>query len=241
LCNHNDYQNIAVNGGDSGNTWGNIHALSRKQKDDYPLIMFLELVGNDVCAKSFNSMTTEVHFKENILKLLNYLDTTVPAGSHLMILGLADGELLYDNLHDWTHPLNVTYADVYDFLNCLKISPCWGWLNTNETVRRFTTERAQNLSKVYQQIISEGYTFKNFDLVYYDFPAMEILERKVMEGGDPKDMIERCDGFHPNGEFHSDLGDWLWNKIQTQHPEWVGPKNPFNDQIRKMFGHAVVN
>jgi acyloxyacyl hydrolase len=94
--------------------------------------------------------------------------------------------LLYDNLHDWTHPLNVTYADVYDFLNCLKISPCWGWLNTNDTVRRFTTQRAQNLSKVYQQIISEGHKFNNFDVVYYDFPAMEILERKVMEGGDAK-------------------------------------------------------
>jgi len=41
LCNHNDYQNIAVNGGDSGNTWGNIHALKRNQQNDYPLIMFL--------------------------------------------------------------------------------------------------------------------------------------------------------------------------------------------------------
>lgn len=91
LCNHNDYQNVAVNGGDSGNTWGNIPALKRVQSDDYPLIMFMELVGNDVCSKSFDGMTTVEHFKENILKLLNYLDKTVPPGSHLMILGLADG------------------------------------------------------------------------------------------------------------------------------------------------------
>lgn len=171
MCNHNDYQNIAVNGGDSGNTQGNIHALSRNQQNDHPLLMFMELVGNDVCSKSFDGMTTVTQFKTNILKLLNYLDTTVPQGSHLMILGLADGELLYDNLHDSIHPLNVTYANVYDFLNCLKISPCWGWLNTNETVRRFTTQRAQNLSRVYQEIINEGYKFKNFDMVYYDFPA----------------------------------------------------------------------
>ena len=77
------------------------------------------------------------------------------------------------------HPLNVTYSQVYDFLNCLKISPCWGWLNDNETVRHFTTERAKNLSKVYQEIIDDGITFKNFDMVYYEFPAMDILERKV--------------------------------------------------------------
>ena len=100
--------------------------------------MIMELVGNDVCAKSFNSMTNPTKFKENILRLLNYLDETVPAGSHLMIFGLANGKLLYDNLHNSTHPLNVTYEQVYDFLNCLKISPCWGWLNSNETVRNFT-------------------------------------------------------------------------------------------------------
>jgi acyloxyacyl hydrolase len=41
LCNHNDYQNIAVNGGSSGNTMGNIGALRRDQNNDYPLLMFL--------------------------------------------------------------------------------------------------------------------------------------------------------------------------------------------------------
>lgn len=91
LCNHNDYQNIAVNGGDSGNTQENIKALARNQQNDHPLLMFMELVGNDVCAKTFDGMTTVTEFKTNVLKLLNYLDQTVPAGSHLMILGLADG------------------------------------------------------------------------------------------------------------------------------------------------------
>ena len=110
---------------------------------------------------------------------MNYLDERVPEGSHLFMLGLGDGSVLYDNLHNETHPLNVTYENVYDFLNCLKISPCWGWLNKNETVRNFTTERAKNLSKVYNEIIKE-HTFKNFDMAYYDFPAYEILERKAM-------------------------------------------------------------
>eukprot|EP00919_Chromeraceae_sp_WS-2016_P064663 GHVR01153159.1.p1 GENE.GHVR01153159.1~~GHVR01153159.1.p1 ORF type:complete len:105 (-),score=3.74 GHVR01153159.1:1615-1929(-) len=104
--------------------------------------MFMELIGNDVCKKSFASMRKPADFKVNILKLLNYLDQKVPANSHLMIFGLGDGDLLYKNLHNETHPLNVTYSTVYDFLNCLKISPCWGWLNSNDTVRKFTTERA---------------------------------------------------------------------------------------------------
>ena len=180
LCNNNDYQNIGVNGGSSGNTYKNIKALKRDQHNDHPLLMIMELVGNDVCSKSLERMTNTTTFKQNILKLLNYLDETVPAGSHLMIFGLGDGNLLYENLYNWTHPLNVTYQQVYEFLNCLKISPCWSWLNNNETIRNFTTERAKNLSKVYQEIIDDGTTFKNFDMVYYDFPSDEILNRKIM-------------------------------------------------------------
>lgn len=97
--------------------------------------MFLELIGNDVCKDSFDRMRKPEEFKKNIIRLLDHLDTSVPAGSHLIILGLGDGDLLYENLHDSIHPLNVTYKAVYDFLNCLKISPCWGWLNSNDTVR----------------------------------------------------------------------------------------------------------
>lgn len=57
MCNNNDYQNTGVNGGDAGNTMGNIRGLNRDSKNDFPLLMFMELIGNDVCKKSFDSMT----------------------------------------------------------------------------------------------------------------------------------------------------------------------------------------
>lgn len=53
LCNNNDYQNLGVNGGSSGNSEGNIKAMKRNPTEDYPLIIFMELIGNDVCKKSF--------------------------------------------------------------------------------------------------------------------------------------------------------------------------------------------
>lgn len=171
LCNNNDFQNIAVNGGDSGNTWGNIKALKRDQNNDHPVIFFLELIGNDVCGSSPSGYTPLDKFKENILRLLSWLDTKLPKGSHVVILGLADGDLLFDNLHGTIHPLDVSYDQVYDFLNCLKISPCAGWLNTNHEIRLRTTAWAKKLSQEYKNIISEGYTYKNFDFVYYDFPT----------------------------------------------------------------------
>lgn len=53
-------------------------------------------------------------------------------------------------------------------------------------------------------------------------------------------MIERCDGFHPNGEFHSYLSDWIWNKILTEHYQWIGDRNPHNADIRKIFGSQDI-
>lgn len=92
------------------------------------------------------------------------------------------------------------------------------------------------LSEVYKQILAEGYTAKNFDIVYYDFPTDEIIKRKMLEGGDPRDMIEKCDGFHPSIEFNSFLADWLWYKINEFHPEWIGEENKNNEQIKTIFG-----
>lgn len=43
------------------------------------------------------------------------------------------------------HPLgelnqDVKYKDVYTYLNCLQISPCTGWMNSNATLRDLTSE-----------------------------------------------------------------------------------------------------
>jgi acyloxyacyl hydrolase len=139
MCNNNDFQNLGVNGGDSGSSFGNIKALKRDKQNDHPMLMFLELIGNDVCSSSPNGYTPRDQFKKNIKMLLEQLDSTLPKGSHLVIIGLADGDLLFEYLHGTMHPLQIPYDNVYDFLNCLQISPCAGWLNTNATIRKRTT------------------------------------------------------------------------------------------------------
>jgi acyloxyacyl hydrolase len=180
MCNNNDFQNLGVNGGDSGNSWGNIKALQREQTADHPMMLFIELIGNDVCGSSVGG-TKPADFKKNIIRLLDWLDTKLPKGSHVVILGLADGDLLYEYLQGTIHPLNVTYDNVYEFLNCLKISPCAGWLTTNATARKYTTELAKGLSKMYQQIIDDGVNYNNYDLVYYEFPTQDIFKRMYLD------------------------------------------------------------
>jgi len=236
-CNFRDYQNIAVNGAASGNSMKNIAGLARNQTTDHPVLVFLELVGNDVCnhKRSFDSMTTPEKFKKNILKILDYLDTRLPFGSHVVSIGLANGSMLWEGTKNHTHPLGVSYADFYEFLNCLDASFCWGWLNSNDTVRNLTTERAFQLNQVYQEIVAT-YKAKNFDFVYYDFPMVEIWAEYTFKGGDPYDLLVSTDGFHPSQIFNSMLGDHLWNHLINDHPDWFGDVNPYNDLITQLFG-----
>ena len=63
----------------------------------------------------------------------------------MVVTGLADGRVLYDTLKDRVHPLgewrqNIKYPDLYTYLSCLQVSPCNGWLSTNETLRNLTSE-----------------------------------------------------------------------------------------------------
>lgn len=48
-CGHRDFQNIAVNGGSSGNMHEIMHGLARNKTLDYPMVVVLALIGNDVC------------------------------------------------------------------------------------------------------------------------------------------------------------------------------------------------
>ena len=119
-------------------------------------------------------MTKPQDFYNAVLETMQYLDTRLPNGSHVLLTGLANGSFLYAQLHDKIHPLgrlrnDVTYSTFYTYLSCLQISPCNGWLTTNDTVRSLTTEYATMLSQLVKNV-TETYKFNNFDMAYIDFP-----------------------------------------------------------------------
>jgi len=218
---------------------GLVETLARNTTIDKPALVFFELVGNDVCSghHTFNTMTTPAQFKTNILNSLDYFETVLPAGSHIIFVGLADGRVLWDALWNRTHPLGPTYAEVYDFLNCLNISPCWVWMNSNATVRDVGSERAAELNAVYDEIIGNySSVYKNFDMSYYDFPFKEIIPIWVKQGGEVWQLIEPCDGFHPNQLANELMADWFWSALMQDHPTFLGPQNQYNIQIEKIFG-----
>ena len=55
-------------------------------------------------------------------------------------------------------------------------------------------------------------------------------------GGEDWQLIEAVDGFHMNQIANSLLADELWSILSKNRPDWLGPVNPNNDQIAKLFG-----
>ncbi len=49
-------------------------------------------------------MTTPKKFHSNVLDALDYFDEILPAGSHVLFIGLVDGRILWNALHDKPHP-----------------------------------------------------------------------------------------------------------------------------------------
>lgn len=64
------------------------------------MLVIWELIGNDVCSghQTTDSFTTVEEFRRNILTAWNFLDTVLPKGSHIVVWGVADGQILYDVL-----------------------------------------------------------------------------------------------------------------------------------------------
>ncbi len=47
---------------------------------------------------------------------------------------------------------DVTYEAFYTYMDCMKVSPCPGWMTSNETRRNETSERAAELSEALKKV-----------------------------------------------------------------------------------------
>jgi acyloxyacyl hydrolase len=136
---HRDYVNAGVNGAsvdnliDDGpivpsNYTGAMQALPSRYKVDGPSTVFFSMIGNDIChAKELGGWTPTDVFASKAQEEFEYLDTILAPNSHVIIMGLVDGRVLYETLKDAYHPAGSTYPQFYDYLNCMNTSPCWGW------------------------------------------------------------------------------------------------------------------
>ena len=242
-CNHRDFQNNAVNGARaSAMADGIVQTLARRQNTDAPVMLTLELVGNDVCSghPGLGHMTPPQEFHDKELETLRYIDAHVPNGSRVILVGLVDGRFLYNNMHGRVHPIgalrgDVTYKNVYDYLECIGDTPCWGWLNSNETWRNATTEHAFLLNAQLEEIVKTE-TFNNIEVLYTVYDIQAAADIVVKDGGQPWQLIEPVDGFHANQLGNAVSTQVFWNVMQQQKPHWMPAINPHNADIMKKFG-----
>lgn len=110
------------NGDSSNDLKETAKLVSRNQTTDHPMLLFYSPLGDDICNMDvqdpLSRMTTVPKFQANVLDALTTLDTILPKGSHVVFVGLVNGSILWDTLHDTLHPFGITYKQLYSWLLC---------------------------------------------------------------------------------------------------------------------------
>lgn len=243
MCNNNDYQNIGVNGASSGdlNKFSNI--LSRDNListlPQKPVLLFMAMIGNDVCTHDSIPRNTPEQYKQNFKETVLSLETRLPKGSKIITVGLVDGRILYESMHNRVHPLgstnqDVTFGTFYDYLNCLELSPCAGWMNSNQTIRDATSATAAAMRNTLPEVIAETKDqLQNIEVHYLGDLIDDAINFFLAEGHQGHELIEESDGFHPNQVGQAMIAQFIWNA--TVNAGIIPAANPNNEKIREKF------
>ncbi|CAH0559422.1 unnamed protein product [Brassicogethes aeneus] len=240
-CNHRDYQNLSQNGASSFEGIEHAKSVNRNQTVDSPAIVIYAMQGNDVCNNfqdTIAHMTPPKVFEDNIMKTLDILNGKLPRNSHVLLMGLVNGKKTFSQMAERLHPIgvlhnNVHYKNVYDWFNCMQIGPCTGWLNSNETVRSITSEKAGELTDVLKRIV-KNQNFEYFNLHFVENPINQLIFDDMIN---IPDLLEAVDSLHPNQRAQPLLATKLWKQMLNDLPKNVlGPTNVFNAKIKKLFG-----
>lgn len=242
LCNHRDYQNVCRNGATSFDLVNNVRNIARSA-DDKPLTILLGVFGNDVCNRfpdTLSNMTTTKQFYKNIKRVIDVLEESLPPESHIILIGLVNGSFIYDTLADRLHPLgeyhgDVKYKDVFKWFECMQITPCRGWLSEDKDIRDATTKRALELTHMMKYIAST-YISKKLSVSFVPNPLAEVIQGWIAKGGKTWELFEAVDGFHPNQIAQPIIANELWKNLKLIAPKSIGPINPRNDEIKRLFG-----
>ena len=239
-CNHRDYQNLGVNGARVSKLVEWVNLLARNRNTDKPILTFFAMIGNDVCngRTNFDGMTTPEEYYTSVYKAVLAADAKLPKGSLVVLTPLVDGRILYETMHSRIHPIgdlnkDVTYQAFYDYLNCLETSPCWGWMNSDESVRNRTYSIAESLNAQLPKVASDVKDKLQNIKVYASGDLFSEVIRTY--SGAKSDLIEPVDGFHPSQVANAYLANVTFNYLQAQG---IVSKvaNPNNARIQQLFG-----
>ena len=183
---------------------------------------------------------------QNSLETMEYLNSVLPKGSTVLWSGVVDGRILYGGMHDKIHPLgemfgNVRYRDLYDYLNCLEISPCYGWLTSDKNLREASSARAREQTMALKTLLRDypDEHWLNINNLFYEFDMVQLVGEWLDNGGKAiSDVIDPTDGFHPSQAGMALQAKYMWKLLLEGKDDVIGKRNPFNDEIMIRFVQA---
>ncbi|CBH15497.1 GPI inositol deacylase precursor, putative [Trypanosoma brucei gambiense DAL972] len=235
-CNHRDYQNLGHNGARSGSILSILDSVARNRSESVkPAYVFFSMVGNDVCPRPQDA-PTPLDYYHSLSEAVKKADSFLPPGSHVLIVSLVDARAAIGSIVNRIHPIgtlnsDVTYGNLYDYLNCLQVSPCWGWLNSNESVRNETWERASAMNAMISRVVDESTNLENVKVHALGDVIGEVVSS--FEGPLWK-LVNPVDGFHPSQIATALMGARVFAKMQDLGI--LPTENPFNGDIQRRFG-----
>lgn len=241
-CSHRQFQNIGMNGAVMADLVQQV-GEAVISNDSKPVFASIAYIGNDICHDKLEDMTKPEDFRAQLIAGLEKLDSVVPSNSRVLVLGLVDGSVIYENVANQSHPLSIHAGDIkvsdfYRFLSCTGANPCQTWLNSDKATRDAATAHAKNLDNIIQDVLTTR-KFKNFETAFVNFTDIIACGFAIMDSkGIPRyKMMDPVDNFHPSLEVGQRLiAQCSWNILQSKYPGFIGEPNPNNAAIQKVFG-----
>ena len=85
--------------------------------------------------------------------------------------------------------------------------------------------------------VASNHSYDHFDLTFLEYPLSEDTVRAwEAEGRDGKDLFEAVGGGHPSTNSQILMAEALWAELEANHTGVLGPVNPNNDEIERLFG-----
>jgi len=78
--------------------------------------------------------------------------------------------------------------------------------------------------------------YSKFDLAFLENPFTVVLEEWVAGGGELHQLVEPVDSLHPTQAAQALITEQVWSSLESRWPHFLGPDNPKNPEIKRLFG-----
>ncbi len=243
-CVHRQWMNFAVPDNKMERFTGQVSRYNLPPADAKPSLVIVFFGLEDVCVNEIAEMTNPLDFKDQLLAGLTELDARLAPNSKVILMGLYNFIFPRDG-GDTVHPASpesppsevFTYAQVWDFLNCLGVNACPIITSTDLMGPNAATQRALELDTL-MQTVAGNYSFTNFQDIFLDIDDVHTRAFQYMAdaGLDPVRLFMSFDGLLPRPEYADYLGQAFLEIMGERFPGFLAGENPANASIEAIFG-----